>query len=94
VVVGHARVAVEPLSPLQPIHVLVVVSQNAVEPVHAVALVAEHCLHVPATHTGALAEQRKLPVPPRSPSQPTHVPVVVLQNAVAPAHAVVLVAEH
>jgi len=93
-VVGQACEAVEPASPLQPTQVPVVASQNAVAPVHAVALVAEHCLQEPDTHAGADPGHALDAPEPLSPLQPTQVLVVVSQNAVAPVHAVEFVAEH
>jgi hypothetical protein len=62
-------------------HVLVAVKQNGVPPVHAVALVTEHCPQAPlASHAGV--------APPHSPSpaQARHTWVVVLQTGVVPPH--------
>jgi hypothetical protein len=53
--VGQANVAPEPLSPLHPVHALLVVSQNAVAPVHAPVLVAVHCTQAPPLHAGTAA---------------------------------------
>jgi hypothetical protein len=52
-VVGQAKVVAEPLSPLQPVHVLVAVLQKAVAPIQALVLDAVHCRHAPPLHTGA-----------------------------------------
>jgi hypothetical protein len=55
---GHALVAVVPLSPLHPTHVLVAL-QKAVVPVHAVVFVAVHWTHVfvVVSHAGVGAAQ-------------------------------------
>lgn len=74
-VVGHARVAADPLSPLQPTQVFVAVSQNPVVPVHALEFVALHATHAPPTHAGAPAVGHGFAVAePKSPVHCSHPP--------------------
>jgi hypothetical protein len=93
---GQARVAPEPLSPLQPAHVADAVSQNGVVPEHCVEFVAEHCPQAPdARHAGVDgAGQARVAPEPLSPLHPAHVAVAVLQSGVGPEHCVEFVAEH
>jgi hypothetical protein len=56
--VGHARVADEPLSPLQALHVSLTALHTGVLVVQAVAFWAVHCTHVAFTsHAGVGAVQ-------------------------------------
>jgi hypothetical protein len=72
---GHARVAPEPLSPLHPTQVFVVVSQNAVDPVQALVFVAVHATHAPARQAGASdVGQGRVPPLPKSPVHCSHPP--------------------
>lgn len=62
----------EPLSPLQPWHVFVVVLQEPVLPVHAVVFDASHWTHPPSLHTGKPALGQA--VAPPEPKLPEHGP--------------------
>jgi hypothetical protein len=62
-------------------HVAVAVSHTGVPPVHAVALVAEHCPHAPPDWHAGVA-----PPHSESPAHARHACVVVLHTGVAPPH--------
>lgn len=94
--VGHACVAAVALSPLHAAHVFVGTSHVGVVPLHAVAFVAEHATHSPvARQAGAAPVWHSRVAPePLSPLQVAHVFVAMLHDGIAPAQAVVFVAEH
>ena len=69
-----------------------VVRQTGVEPLHAVAFVAEQLTQRPATHAGAVTLTQGSDVPePRSPLQARHRPVVPSQIGVVSGHCELLV---
>jgi hypothetical protein len=61
VAAGHGTDAPDPKSPLHATHLFVVVSHALVAPVHAVAFVAEHCMHEPLTQAGSPVVGQLLP---------------------------------
>lgn len=68
----------EPLSPLQPWHVFVVVLQEPVFPVHAVVFDASHWTHPPSLQTGKPASGHAVAPPePKLPEQGPQPPSAV-----------------
>jgi hypothetical protein len=93
---AQGRGAPDPLSPLHPAHVPVVVSHVGVVPEHWPAWVAEHCPQAPEPwHAGIEGDGQDRDAPePLSPLQPAQLPVVVSQRGEVPAHTLELLAEH
>jgi hypothetical protein len=70
----HARVAPEPLSPLQLVHVLVATLHVGAAAPQAVVFVAVHSTHWPLLHAGAAGPQGEAVAVPLSPVHSTHAP--------------------